>query len=101
MAFLGGLLVRMLLSLGMLLITPPCPMFLLLFYLSTKKRRLTEWTGISCVPLHMGFSPSFIGWVNLFYSGVQSAVNVNGHISDFFALEAGLSPVSSSLCSGC
>ena len=23
----------------------------LLFYLSTKKRRLTEWTGISCVPL--------------------------------------------------
>ena len=38
----------------------------------------------------MGFGPLFIGWVNLFYSGVQSAVNVNGHISDFFPLCRGV-----------
>ena len=38
----------------------------------------------------LGFGPSFIGWVNLFYSEVQSAVNVNGHISDFFTLSRGV-----------
>ena len=49
-----------------------------------------DWDFMRATLRHMGFSPSFIGWVNLFYSGVQSAVNVNGHISDFFALSSGV-----------
>ena len=34
----------------------------------------------------MGFGPSFISWVNLFYFHVQSSVNVNGYLSPFFTL---------------
>lgn len=49
-----------------------------------------DWDFMRATLRHMGFSPSFIGWVNLFYSGAQSAVNVNGHISDFFALSSGV-----------
>ena len=49
-----------------------------------------DWDFMRATLRHMGFSPSFIGWVNVFYSGVQSAVNVNGHISDFFALSSGV-----------
>ena len=49
-----------------------------------------DWDFMRATLRHMGFSPSFIGWVNLFYSGVQSSVNVNGHISDFFALSRGV-----------
>ena len=33
----------------------------------------------------MGFGPSFISWVNLFYNRVQSVVNVNGYLSPFRA----------------
>ena len=67
----------------------------LLFFHWIKKRLLTEWTGISCSPhTHtlstMGFSPSFISWVNLFYNHVQSAVNVNGYLSPFFSLSRGV-----------
>lgn len=39
----------------------------------------------------MGFGPSFIRWVNLFYSSVQSAVNVKGHVTPFFRLTRGVS----------
>ena len=49
-----------------------------------------DWDFMCATLRHMGFGPSFVGWVNLFYSGVQSAVNVNGHISDFFALSRGV-----------
>ena len=38
----------------------------------------------------MGFGPSFISWVNLFYNHVQSAVNVNGYLSPFFCLTCGV-----------
>lgn len=38
----------------------------------------------------MGFGPSFISWVNLFYNRVQSAVNVNGYLSSFFDLSRGV-----------
>ena len=38
----------------------------------------------------MGFGPSFCHWVQLFYCGVSSAVNVNGFISDFFPLSRGV-----------
>ena len=38
----------------------------------------------------MGFGPSFISWVDLFYFHVQSAVNVNGYLSPFFSLSRGV-----------
>ena len=38
----------------------------------------------------MGFGPSFISWVNLFYNRVQSAVNVNGYLFSFFDLSRGV-----------
>ena len=38
----------------------------------------------------MGFGPSFISWVNLFHSRVQSAVNVNGYLSPFLCLSLGV-----------
>ena len=38
----------------------------------------------------MGFGPSFVAWINLFYSCVQSAVNVNGHLTPFFCLSRGV-----------
>ena len=38
----------------------------------------------------MGFGPSFIGWIDLFYRGSQSAVNVNGHVSSYFSLSCGV-----------
>lgn len=34
----------------------------------------------------MGFGPSFISWTDLFYSWVQSAIEVNGYITPFFGL---------------
>ena len=34
----------------------------------------------------MGFGPSFISWVELFYAGAQNAVKVNGYITPFFGL---------------
>ena len=38
----------------------------------------------------MGFGQSFVGWVNLFYNNVSSAVNVNGYISNSFKLSRGV-----------
>ena len=37
-----------------------------------------DWGFLRSTLVKMGFGPSFIGWVNLFYSGVQIAVKVNG-----------------------
>ena len=66
-------------------------MFLLLFSLDQEKVfDRVDWDFMCATLRHMGFGPLFIGWVNLFYSGVQSAVNVNGHISDFFPLCRGV-----------
>ena len=42
------------------------------------------------VLLSMGFGPSFVQWVNLIYSKVQSCVNVNGYLSSFFSLSRGV-----------
>ena len=42
----------------------------------------------------MGFGTSFLKWVNLLYTDVQSAVNVNGYLSPFFSLSRGV-------CQGC
>lgn len=38
----------------------------------------------------MGFGPQFIAWVDLFYRQVQSAINVNGHLTPFFGLSRGV-----------
>ena len=38
----------------------------------------------------MGFGSSFISWVDLFYTGVQSAVKFIGYRSSFFCLSRGV-----------
>ena len=35
-----------------------------------------DWGFLRSTLVHMGFGSSFIGWVDLFYSGVQSAVKI-------------------------
>ena len=45
-----------------------------------------DWSFMRATLSSMGFGPSFIGWIDLFYSGSQSAVNVNGHVSPYFSL---------------
>ena len=49
-----------------------------------------DWGFLRSTLEAMGFGSSFINWVMLFYSSVQSAVNVNGHISSFFSLSRGV-----------
>ena len=38
----------------------------------------------------MGFGPSFMSWVSLFYSDVSSSVNVNGFVSHPFTSSRGV-----------
>ena len=63
-----------------------------------------DWHSMRATLSIMGFGPSFISWVNLFYNRVKSAVNVNGYLSSFFLFvswcSSGLSSISSALCSG-
>ena len=49
-----------------------------------------DWPFMRSVLSSMGFGPSFVQWVNLFYTGVQSCVNVNGYLSSFFSLSRGV-----------
>ena len=49
-----------------------------------------DWDFMRSTLSTMGFGPSFISWVNLFYNRVQSAVNVNGYLSPFFCLTRGV-----------
>ena len=49
-----------------------------------------DWGFMRATLSAMGFGPSFISWVNLFYFRVQSAVNVNGYLSSFFGLSRGV-----------
>ncbi len=49
-----------------------------------------DWDFMRATLSTMGFGPSFISWVNLFYNRVQSAVNVNGYLSPFFFLSRGV-----------
>ena len=49
-----------------------------------------EWSFMRDTLLAMGFGPSFVGWVDLFYCDVQSCVDVNGHLSSFFSLSRGV-----------
>ena len=61
-----------------------------------------DWGFMRSTLVAMGFGPSFVAWVDLFYYRVQSCVNVNGYVSAFFNLlrggETGLSLVPPSLC---
>ena len=54
-----------------------------------------DWGFLRFTLETMGFGPSFIKWIMLFYSDVQSAVNVNGHIFSFFSLSRGVRRLSS------
>ena len=49
-----------------------------------------DWSFMRATLSSIGFGPSFIGWIDLFYSGSQSAVNVNGHVSPYFSLFSGV-----------
>ena len=49
-----------------------------------------DWGFLRSTLVKMGFGPSFIGWVDLFYSGVHSAVKVNGYLSSLFGLSRGV-----------
>ena len=40
-----------------------------------------DWGFMYATLRHMGFGVSFLDWVKLFYTDVQSAVNVNGYLS--------------------
>ena len=49
-----------------------------------------DWSFLCRTLCEMGFGPSFVQWADLLYWGVQSAVNVNGHLSSFFFLSRGV-----------
>lgn len=49
-----------------------------------------DWDFMRSTLSAMGFGPSFISWVDLFYHRVQSSVNLNGYLSPFFALSRGV-----------
>lgn len=49
-----------------------------------------DWSFMRTTLSAMGFGPSFISWVDLFYHCVQSSINLNGYLSPFFALSRGL-----------
>ena len=49
-----------------------------------------DWGFMFARLCKMGFGVSFLEWVKLFYTGVQSAVNVNGYLSSFFSLSHGV-----------
>ena len=40
-----------------------------------------DWNFMHSTLRKMGFGASFLKWVNLFYTSVQSSVNVNGYLS--------------------
>lgn len=49
-----------------------------------------DWAFMYATLNKMGFGSSFIRWVRLFYTGVQSCVKVNGYLSPFFSLSRGV-----------
>ena len=49
-----------------------------------------DWGFMQSTLVAMGFGPSFVAWVGLFYHRVQSCVNVNGYVSAFFNLLRGV-----------
>ena len=45
-----------------------------------------DWHFMDTTLCTMGFGPSFVHWVKLFYPGGRSCINVNRHLSSFFSL---------------
>ena len=64
-----------------------------------------NWGFLRFVLVHMGFDPSFVGWLDLFYSGVQSAVMVNGLFDSLFQIvsrgQSGIYPLTPFVCPIC
>ena len=56
-----------------------------------------EWSFMRDTLFKMGYGPSFVSWIYLLYCDVQSAVDVNGHLSSFFSL-VGSAKAAPSLC---
>ena len=51
-----------------------------------------DWGFLRSTHVHIGFGTSFVSWVDLFNSEVQTAVKVkvNGHLPHFFRLSRGV-----------
>ena len=49
-----------------------------------------DWDFMLATLGKMGFGPSFVNWVSLPYTNVQSTVKVNGYLSPFFFLSRGV-----------
>lgn len=49
-----------------------------------------DWNFMLSTLRTMGFGPSFVAWVELFYTRVRSTVNVNGNLTDFSFLPRGV-----------
>ena len=49
-----------------------------------------DWSFLRATLARMGFGPSFISWMNLFYTSPQSSVKFNGHMTPFFDLLRGV-----------
>ena len=60
------------------------------FKLSLRRYVRMSWSFLHATLRSMGFGPSFIGWVELFYNNVGSSVIVNGNISKSFPLSRGV-----------
>ncbi|PFX12148.1 Transposon TX1 uncharacterized 149 kDa protein [Stylophora pistillata] len=45
-----------------------------------------DWGFMRSTLVAIGFGPSFVAWIDLFYTRVQSAVSVNGYLTPFFGL---------------
>ena len=58
---------------------------LLLFVDFEKAFDTIEWAFVEKTLHHFGFGSSFIKWINLFYSDIQSCV-INNGFSAFFSL---------------
>ena len=67
-----------------------CTSFAVLSLDQEKAFDRVDWDFMHSTLSTMGFGPSFISWVNLFYNRVQSAVNVSGYLSPFFGLSRGV-----------
>ena len=49
-----------------------------------------DWAFFRYTLVCVGFGPSFISWVDLFYAGIQSAVKVNDFVTPCFRLSRGV-----------
>ena len=49
-----------------------------------------HWSFMYAILRKMGFGTSSLKWVNVFYTGVESSVNVNGYLSSFLSLSRGV-----------